>query len=51
MKTDANLHSFAIRSKFSGIKNMIFSHSLTLFYVYVHNFTIKMPPLAISMEH
>ena len=41
MKTDANLHPFAIRSKFSGKKNMIFSHFLTLFYVYIYNFTIN----------
>ena len=41
MKTDAKLHPFALQSKFSNQKNMIFRYFLTLFYVCMHIFTIS----------
>ena len=41
MKTDAKLHPFALHSKFSNQKNMIFSYFLTLFYVCIYIFTLR----------
>ena len=41
MKTDAKLHPFALHSKFSNQKNMIFRYFLTLFYVCIYIFTIN----------